>query len=122
MEVMQVDSINARILARRDTTANWNALRSFVPLRGEIIIYTDHGQMDDGYGNRINVPGIKIGDGNAYLIDLPFVGNDQRYAILQELRAHTGDTAIHVTMSEKDFWNNKLNYTINDGNLTFNRN
>lgn len=117
-----MDTINARILARRDTTANWNANRSFIPLRGEIIVYTDHGQMDDGYGNQINVPGIKIGDGNAYLIDLPFVGNDQRYEILQELRSHTNNQLIHVSPEDRSFWNNKLNYTINDGNLTFNRN
>ena len=117
-----MDIVNARILARRDTTANWNAARTFIPMRGEIIIYTDYGTMDDGYGNVINVPGIKIGDGNAYLIDLPFVGNDVRYQILTELRAHTENTEIHVTAAEKTFWNNKLNYTINDGNLTFNRN
>ena len=117
-----MDVLNARICARRDTTANWNAARSFIPMRGEIIIYTDHSSMDDGYGNMINVPGIKIGDGSAYLIDLPFVGADVRYQILTELREHSGNTEIHVTGIEKEFWNNKLNYTINDGNLTFNRN
>ena len=114
--------VNARILARRDTTEHWNANRNFVPLRGEVIIYTDHGQMQDNFGNTIDVPGIKIGDGSAYLIDLPFVGNDVRYQILQELREHTGNTVIHVTQEDRDFWNNKLNYVINDGNLTLNRN
>lgn len=116
-----MDTINARILARRDTTENWNAKREFVPLRGEVIIYTDHGSMDDGYGNTISVPGVKIGDGSAYLIDLPFVGNDVRYQILTEIREHSGNTIIHVTPEEKEFWSNKLNCTINDGNLTFNR-
>ena len=117
-----MDTVNARICARRDTTENWNSHRSFVPLRGEIIIYTDHGQMDDGYGNTINVPGIKIGDGNAYLIDLPFVGNETRYEILTELRAHSENQIIHVTAADRQFWDNKLNYTISDGNLTLNRN
>lgn len=117
-----MDTLNARILARRDTTANWNEHRDFVPMRGEIIVYMDAGQMDDGYGNTINVPGIKIGDGNAYLIDLPFVGAEQRYAILQELRAHTSDWSIHVTAEDRTFWNNKLNYSIYDGTLIFNRN
>ena len=60
-----MDQVNARICARRDTTANWNAHRDFVPMRGEIIIYMDAGHMDDGYGHQSNVPGIKIGDGNA---------------------------------------------------------
>ena len=115
------NTINARILARRDTTEHWNANRSFVPLRGEVIVYTDHGQMEDGYGNTINVPGVKIGDGSAYLIDLPFVGNDTRYQILQELREHSGNTVIHVTQQDRDFWNNKLNCLVNDGVLTLNR-
>ena len=117
-----MDVVNARICARRDTTENWNAARTFIPMRGEIIIYTDHGSMDDGYGNTINVPGIKVGDGNAYLIDLPFVGAEERYAILTELRQHTSDWTIHVSPEDRTFWNNKLNYTISDGNLTLNRN
>ena len=114
--------LNANILARRDTTENWNLNRGFIPLQGEIIIYTDHGKMDDGYGNMINVPGIKIGDGNAYLIDLPFVGAEERYAILQELREHTGNWSIHVSDADRSFWNNKLNYSMHDGNLVLNRN
>lgn len=117
-----MDAVNARICARRDTTENWNAIRSFIPMRGEIIIYTDYGQMDDGFGNQINVPGIKIGDGNAYLIDLPFVGNDVRYSILQELRAHTNDWSIHVSPQDRSFWNDKLNYIVEGDNLILNRN
>lgn len=117
-----MDTIPARIRVTRDTTANWNAVRDFVPLRGEVIIYTDHGQIQDDFGNTINVPGIKIGDGSAYLIDLPFVNDDVRYQILTELREHSGNTDIHVTQNEKNFWNNKLNYTINNGNLILNRN
>ena len=104
-----------------DTTENWNAKRSYRPLRGDIIVYTDHGQIVDVYGETVNVPGVKIGDGNAYLIDLPFVGADVRYQILTELREHTGNTGIHVTPEEKEFWNNKLNCTVNDGNLVLNR-
>lgn len=116
-----MNTINARILARRDTTANWNSHPSIIPMRGEVIIYTDHSQITDEFGDTVNVPGIKIGDGNAYLIDLPFVGADVRYQILHELREHSGNTAIHVTAEEKTFWNNKLNCTISDGNLTLNR-
>lgn len=115
------DTINARILVRKDTTERWNANRSFIPLRGEVIVYTDHGQMEDGQGNTINVPGVKVGDGNAYLIDLPFVGDDTQHQILQELRDHTGNTAIHVTQQDRQFWNNKLNCQVNDGVLILNR-
>lgn len=116
-----MDTVNARILVRRDTTENWNAVRSFIPMRGEIIIYTDHGKIEDEYHNRINVPGIKIGDGSAYLIDLPFVNDDVRYQILTELRMHSGNTDIHVTAEEKTFWNNKLNCIVEGENLILNR-
>ena len=117
-----MDMMNARISHKSDTTEHWNAVRTFIPLRGEIIIYTDHGQIDDGFGNMINVPGIKIGDGNAYLIDLPFVGNETRYDILAQLKAHADDDDIHVSVLEKQFWNDKLNYEVNGEVLTFNRN
>lgn len=116
-----MDTLNARILARRDTTENWNAKRDFIPLRGEVIIYLDHGTIQDDFGNDINVPGIKIGDGNAYLIDLPFVGNDVRYQILTELRQHENNKIIHITSEEREFWNNKLNCTVSNGNLILNR-
>ena len=104
-----MDRVSGRVLVSRDTTANWNAHRDFIPLRGEVIIYLDHGQMDDGYGNTVDVPGIKIGDGNAYLIDLPFVGDDVRFHILTELHTHANDSVIHVTQADRDKWDDKLN-------------
>lgn len=116
-----MDRVMAKILVRRDTTANWNQRRDFIPMRGEVIIYTDHGTITDDYGEAVSVPGIKVGDGSAYLIDLPFVGTDQRYAILQELKQHTDNMSIHVTAEDREFWNNKLNCTVNDGRLILNR-
>lgn len=112
-----MDRVNARILARRDTTEHWNENRLFVPMKGEVIIYTDHGKIDDGYGNLIDVPGIKIGDGNAYLIDLPFVGNDVRYEIMQEIRNHEDNHIIHITQEEREYWNNKLDSELNGETL-----
>lgn len=79
-----------------DTTANWNAKRDFVGTRGCIYVYSDYQQ--DGDGN--NIPGIKIGDGNAYLIDAPFI--DSPY------KQHIEDTVIHVTSEERNKWNNKV--------------
>lgn len=116
-----MDTVNARILARRGTTAEWNQNRQFIPMRGEVIIYTDHGTITDEYDRTINVPGVKIGDGNAYLIDLPFAGDDVSYQILHELREHTSNQVIHVTQQDRDFWNNKLNYQVADGRLILNR-
>ena len=100
----------ARVQMKRDTAANWSAVgTSFVPLQGEIIVYLDY-QTD---GNGVTYPGIKIGDGNAYLVDLPFVTEN----IENILNAHIADTGIHVTAAEKTFWNNKLNTHVNSETL-----
>ena len=60
-----------------------------------IYVYTDH-QTDDGK----NIPGIKIGDGLAYVVDLPFV--DTIYM------KHITDTDIHITAEERTKWNKAI--------------
>ena len=130
--------IDARILLKHDTTANWEKVQlSFVPMAGEMIVYDDYepvwlknpdGSYElDSQGNKIQktvldkynrevlvwVPGLKIGDGNIYLVDLPFV-------------------TITPDLEEKmEFWNNKLNvddspegcqYMADIETLIFNRN
>ena len=102
-------AINTRIQMNRDTTAHWNNAVGFIPLDGEIIIYTDYKTITEVIDNQNvtkNVPGIKIGDGNAYVQDLPFMDNDLRDALM----AHIANTNVHVTLNDKSFWNNKLNY------------
>lgn len=79
-----------------DTTANWNAHPELVSVRGCIYVYSDY--MTDGDDN--NIPGIKIGDGNAYLIDMPFT--DSIY------KEHIEDTVSHITAAERTAWNNKV--------------
>lgn len=118
-------STSARIKLKRDTTDNWNHARGFVPLDGEIIIYTDYKSITEEINgdNVITwVPGIKIGDGQTYVQDLPFVDKELR----QELLEHINDANAHVTAVEKTFWNNKLNVNdyseVIEGELIFNRN
>ena len=104
--------IDARIRSKHDTTANWNNATGFIPMAGEIIIYDDYQtktwQVEE-YGEMVtktkNIPGIKIGTGNAYVQDLGFVDEDLRDTIM----AHITDTGIHTTLAEKLFWNNKIN-------------
>lgn len=94
-------SVNTRIQLKRDTTANWTAVHStFIPLEGEVIIYTDYRSEtydDNGVTKTRNIPGMKVGTGNAYLGDLPFAT---------------------VTQEEATFWNNKLNVLDNIVNET----
>ena len=101
-------TINTRIQLKRDTTANWNAARGFVPMAGEVIIYTDYDSYQKEINGRIKtilIPGIKIGDGGAYVQDLPFVDEDLRDTLMD----HINNMDLHVTLGEKTFWNNKIN-------------
>lgn len=118
-------TIGARIQLKRETTQYWNDALGFVPLEGEIIIYNDYKTIQkeiDGELKIVNLPNIKIGDGMAFVQDLPFVNEDLRNQILN----HIENPDIHVTLQEKLFWNNKLNVNdaaeLVDGALVLNRN
>ena len=95
-----------------NTTAGWGENPNYVPRKGEIVLYTDHAKTEGK-----TVPAIKIGDGNAYVADLPFVGDDLRDTLL----AHILDTTAHVSDNDRAFWNNKLNCEMDGEELLFNR-
>ena len=109
-------------IVSENTTAGWNENPQYLPKKGEICIYTDYYRVEDDMGNEIVYPAIKIGDGNAYLIDIPFADEGSRYQILQELRAHEANASIHVSQQDRDFWNNKLNYNCDGEELILTRN
>ena len=87
-----------------DTTAHWQAVaRTFIPLKGEIIVYSDYSSKEVD-GQTVYIPNFKVGDGLAYGIDLPFVNDDLR----DTLSAHLLDRTSHITSAERTFWNNKV--------------
>lgn len=91
-----------------NTTAIWDAQTELVSESEKIYVYTDH--VIDAQGNRI--AGIKVGDGNAYLIDLPFTDK-----VIME---HISDNTRHITQQEREFWNNKVTcYLTGTDNLLF---
>ena len=105
-------TVNTRIQLKRDTTENWNNATGFIPLAGEVIVYTDYETktyQTEEYGETVTktvqIPNIKIGTGNAYVQDLAFVDEKTRDILM----AHIQDYDIHVTLQEKVFWNNKIN-------------
>ena len=77
-----------------------------------LVVYTDY-QSYEEEGQTIYVPGFKIGDGNAYVVDKPFIGEADT-KILQE---HIEDTGLHIQPGEREFWNTKLNYEEPEGDL-----
>lgn len=81
---------------RTDTTEGWNSLTGYISEEGVVYIYSDYKQNEDGE----NVPGFKVGDGLAYLADLPFSDD--------LMERHIRNQDIHVTLAEKQFWNNKV--------------
>lgn len=104
--------LNARIMSKHDSTVNWNNATGFIPYAGEIIVYDDYQTRTytvEEYGQAVTktvkIPGIKIGNGNAYVQDLAFVDEELR----DKLIAHIENSELHTTISEKMFWNNKIN-------------
>ena len=102
-----------------DTTANWNSQIGYIPGKGDIIVYTDKAQTTIS-GQTVNVPGIKVGSGNAYVQDLAFVADD----VIDMIYSHATDVDKHVSAADRTFWNNKLNTTdvVIDETLVLNRN
>lgn len=92
--------IDSGAVVLSDTTENWNKQASLISELNTVYVYVDHQTKTDEEGKEIWIPGIKIGDGKAYLIDLPF--SDEL------MIAHINDLGIHVTPEEKEFWNNKV--------------
>lgn len=71
-----------------DTTENWNSRTTLVGEKSHIYIYSDYtSTVIDG--ETVLVPAMKIGDGNSYLIDMPFV---------------TGGSAGNVIIKSSDEW------------------
>lgn len=61
---MAEKNLNARIIHKHDTEANWNKATNFIPKQGEIIVY----DIDDNHSYEC----FKIGDGTTTVINLPF--------------------------------------------------
>ena len=116
--------INAKIFY--DTKANWDAQPTLRTESNTIYVYTDAFTYNDG-SKDVQVAGIKIGDGNAYLIDKAFITDYLANQILQlysQLQTHINDNTRHITAEERTKWNNKANYEVLDINetLILNRN
>ena len=78
------------------TTEQWNSTPSTISEAGALYIWADYKQNEQGE----DIPGVKIGDGKAYIIDLPFI--DDIYT------QHIADELIHVSQEDRDKWDNKV--------------
>lgn len=108
---LQTD-LNDKVTCIYRTTEEWEQLRSLVSEVGTIYIYTDYKTIEDGSDTKV-IPGIKIGDGMAYVIDLPFATDIVGESFLD----HIHDNVRHITQEEREFWNNKVTCYIDGYNI-----
>lgn len=109
------NALNVRIEQKSDYIANWAKVQnSFVPMRGEGIVYLDRSIITYSDNTKKYCPGYKIGDGEHTLAQLAFIDeetyNTTMAAIAQvqaALDTHIGDTATHVSSEDRTFWDSK---------------
>ena len=75
-----------------NTKAYWDEQPQLKSEQGKIYIYSDYASVND-----VDVPNFKIGDGKAYLIDLPFSQDDLRAVV----NAHISNSAIHLSTDDR---------------------
>lgn len=71
-------NVNARVVFKHDTEANWNLATNFAPKAGELILYDPDSTYD--------YTRIKIGDGTTKVNALPFL-----FDKLHDLEVNLGD-------------------------------
>lgn len=101
------------------TTQEWNEDIHLLSQKDVLYIYVDYKTIQQN-GEEIVLPGLKIGDGTSYLIDLPFLNKTSN--IEDQMINHINNNTIHVTLQDRIFWNNKINLELEDENLILNRN
>ena len=95
-----------------DTKANWDRQRFLIAERGHLYIYKD-AEVTYINGYRVVYPGIKIGDGSSYLIDMAYivVGSDH-----EKITSHIHNTQIHVGTGDRMNWNDKVGVSVIQAN------
>ena len=85
------------------TTEHWNSQPDLVGKKSHIYVYSDYAETEID-GEMVTIPNIKIGDGSAFLIDNPFVTK----SVEDILNLHLNDGDVHISETERDFWNEKV--------------
>lgn len=110
------------LIYQSKTKEQWDADRDYISEPNVIYIYSDYKAIQKDNQEQIIIPGIKIGDGKTYLIDLPILNDTSGFQDL--LMDHINNNIIHVSMEDRNFWDNKLNFDLQQQSqiLVLNRN
>lgn len=93
------------------TTAYFNSedVKTTVPPNGQLVIFSDLYKRTNSEGVEITSAGIKVGDGNTSIEQLPFI--DWFYW------DHIKDPHIHITEDERTSWNKKISCEVDNETL-----
>ena len=81
-------NLKARIVNKNGTSAEWEKATSFVPKKGELILYTDLNK-------------IKIGDGVTKVNDLPFLTVPNKTSDLTNDSSYITNTSVDTKLNDK---------------------
>lgn len=93
---------NNKMTYQMRTMEEWNQDPMFMSKQGVLYIFTNCGYNGEGQP----LTGLKIGDGTSYVIDLPFISGGTIPS--QQIEEHLQNEIIHITMAERNSWNNKV--------------
>ena len=116
------------------TKAEWDSQRDLISEKGTIYIYGDYTETVDEEGNTVFIPALKVGDGLAYLIDLPVANpalndalieniaervaeilSDQVAAnVIGSIRDNLNETKSLVTPEDRTKWDGKVSSTLDE--------
>ena len=102
---------NNKLIYYSNSKENWDLNPNFLSEKNVLYIYTNYAIVNKN-DKEIAIPGLKIGDGKSYLIDLPFVNDSSNFNEI--LIDHINNNVIHISAADRLFWNNKLNLTLRE--------
>lgn len=94
------------------TTEHWNLQKTLIAVKGMIYLYSDFKKVTGENGKEYYIAGVKVGDGNSYLIDMPFLNSD-----LAAMSEHISNTKIHVSQADRLLWDSRYKISEKDGTL-----
>lgn len=94
-----------------NTTSYWRTQSTFIPKKGDVIIYSDGGSITEG-GVTVYVPKIKVGDGVTTVGNLPFTDSDNQGGGTEEVFVCTFTGSSTITCDKtvaqiSEAWQNK---------------
>lgn len=102
--------INQKLTVIAKTKQQWESENRQTSQPGILYVTTDYKTVTKDE-TTYNIPAFKLGDGNAYVVDLPYATVDE-----ETFLSHVNDKVIHITQAEREFWNNKNRVEIDQNN------